>query len=101
MDQIEQYQPPPNFAKVTDSRFEDYRDQFGEESWELDALPPNVLDALVTAEVESHIDETRWVADMRRLESERLALTAAADNWADVLFALTEQGHLTNGDSDE
>jgi hypothetical protein len=99
MDQVEQYQPPPNPAKVTDSRYADYQEAFGEECWELDALDPAVLDALVTAEVESHIDMAAWAASAARLASEREALTAAAENWADVLFALREQGHL--GDPDE
>ena len=47
MDQIDQYQPPPNPAKVTDSRAEGYIAEFGTESWELDALEPTVLAALI------------------------------------------------------
>src|SRR6185437_6838425 len=34
IDQIQQYNPPPNPAKATDSRFRDYADKFGYESWE-------------------------------------------------------------------
>ncbi len=33
MDQVEELQPPPNPAKVTDSRFKDYQDKFGDECW--------------------------------------------------------------------
>lgn len=36
--QIHQYKPPPNPAKITDSRFNNYATEYGEESWELDAL---------------------------------------------------------------
>ncbi len=43
MDQIQQYNPPPNPAKSTDSRFQGYMDIHGDESWELDALEPQVL----------------------------------------------------------
>lgn len=43
MEQVRKYDPPPNPAKVTDSRFAAYCDQFGDESWELDALSPKVV----------------------------------------------------------
>jgi hypothetical protein len=38
MDQIDQYKPPPNFAKESDSRAPEYVSKFGNYSWELDAL---------------------------------------------------------------
>lgn len=60
MDQIEQYEPPPNPAKESDSRFEGYRDQYGDESWELDALEPSVLATLVRDEVTTLIDADAW-----------------------------------------
>lgn len=56
MDQIEQYQPPPNPAKVTDSRAEGYMRQYGDESWELDALEPDVIVELIEQHIESEID---------------------------------------------
>ena len=34
MDQVEKYSPPPNPAKISDSRFNDYANKFGDESWE-------------------------------------------------------------------
>lgn len=34
---IEEYDPPPNPAKLTDSRVGGYLDAYGDESWELDA----------------------------------------------------------------
>jgi len=40
MDQVELYGPPPNPAKLTDSRCEAYMEEHGNESWELDALEP-------------------------------------------------------------
>ncbi|GAI07386.1 unnamed protein product, partial [marine sediment metagenome] len=43
MEQIEQYSPPPNPAKTTDSRYANYRDEYGEDSWELDALDPRII----------------------------------------------------------
>jgi len=51
MDQIDEYGPPPNPAKVTDSRFEQYLLMYGAESWELDALEPSVINELIETEV--------------------------------------------------
>ena len=47
MDQVEEYSPPPNPAKITDSRFQDYAANYGTESWELDALEPSVINTLI------------------------------------------------------
>ena len=41
--QIERYHLPPNPAKVTDSRAAAYIEEYGNESWEVDALPPDVM----------------------------------------------------------
>lgn len=57
MDQIEQYAPPPNFAKDTDSRFESYEAEYGNESWELDALEPRVLIDLIQTEIRRNMDD--------------------------------------------
>ncbi len=57
MDQIDEYGPPPNPAKMTDSRFAQYVDVYGAESWELDALEPQVLADLVENAVNEYIDE--------------------------------------------
>jgi hypothetical protein len=57
MDQIDQYNPPPNPAKLTDTRAEKYIQEFGETSWELDALEPRTLDELVSHTIEKYIDK--------------------------------------------
>lgn len=69
MDQVEERQPPPNPAKTTDSRFQQYMEEFGTESWELDALPPEYLVELVETEIRARIDEAQWEADERRVEA--------------------------------
>ena len=62
MDQIEEIKPPPNPAKKTDSRFTNYRDEYGtNSSWELDALPPTYLENLARDQIELFIDDDRWV----------------------------------------
>jgi hypothetical protein len=60
MDQVQQYNPPPNPAKITDSRATDYIAKHGSTSWELDALQPQVLDRLISDEIETLIDPTTW-----------------------------------------
>jgi hypothetical protein len=79
MDQIDDQQPPPNPAKTTDSRFQSYMEQFGEESWELDALSPSYLTELVTKHVRDQIDFELWDerADEIKRIRERLMDTAA------------------------
>ena len=46
-DQIQEYQPPPNPTKLTDSRAGQYIANYGYDSWELDALEPAVLETLI------------------------------------------------------
>ncbi len=60
MDQVEEYNPPPNYAKVTDSRYESYAAEYGNESWELDALEPQVIDTLIRDNVAKHRDDDLW-----------------------------------------
>ena len=47
MNQVKQYNPPPNPAKQTDTRASAYIAKYGLSSWEVDALPPDVLHQLV------------------------------------------------------
>ena len=55
-DQVIEYDPPPNPAKFSDPRAKWYMDKWGKESWEVDALPPNVLDDLLRECIENEID---------------------------------------------
>jgi hypothetical protein len=83
MDQIEQYDPPPNPAKITDSRAEGYIAEHGESSWELDALEPRVLVALVRDNVEALIDRAEWRRSERAQERGRARLHTAAERLAE------------------
>jgi len=60
MDQVEEFEPPPNPAKMTDSRFEDYRLNFGDLSWELDALEPSMMESLIQNHINIFRDDTLW-----------------------------------------
>jgi len=60
MDQVEQYNPPPNPAKITDSRASAYIAEYGDESWELDALEPTVIADLIRDAVGVVMDQDAW-----------------------------------------
>lgn len=60
MDQIRAYSPPPNPTKTTDARAAGYIRRFGHESWELDALEPPVLIALVEYAIRDLRDDEAW-----------------------------------------
>jgi hypothetical protein len=58
--QVQDWKPPENPAKQTDSRFKRYVRQFGTSSWELDAVEPKRLARLIQEEVEQRIDHGVW-----------------------------------------
>ncbi|WP_433541998.1 hypothetical protein ACQP10_38245 (plasmid) [Streptosporangium sandarakinum] len=84
MDQIEQYNPPPNPAKITDSRARGYIREHGHSSWELDALDPTTLDGLIQAEIDGWRDDDQWRRDTTAMEQERRLLTTVSERWGDV-----------------
>lgn len=81
MPQIEQYNPPPNPAKLTDSRCGNYMANYGSQSWELDALEPRTLDRLIRDEVENLTDEDARELLLEQQEKERTQLQKIADEW--------------------
>lgn len=87
MNQVEQYNPPPNPAKEKDSRYADYVAKYGDESWELDALEPEVMVALVENYVRRYIDVPKWKAALRREEKGRAELKLVGDNYLVALAA--------------
>lgn len=90
MDQVRRYNPPPNPAKLTDSRVGEYIRRYGSQSWELDALDPPTLRALITSEVEAELDDERWQAARAASEGHRAELVAAARAWSAVGPAVLE-----------
>lgn len=82
MEQVEQYSPPPNFVKDTDSRTKWYVDTFGtEDCWELDALSPKVVDALIRSHVDPLIDKAAWDATIEREDEDKRVLTEIISDW--------------------
>lgn len=59
-DQVQEYNPPPNPAKATDSRFLGYQSEYGNECWELDALDPQVIVDLVRGAIAEIMEHNAW-----------------------------------------
>lgn len=76
-DQIKKYKPPPNPAKITDSRAKEYIKRHGHSSWELDALEPKVIAELIENSAKEYIDMEEWGERERLLEKHSLLLTKA------------------------
>jgi hypothetical protein len=74
LDQVHQYNLPPNFAKETDTRYAGYEKKYGPLSWELDALLPSVLIGLVKETVNEFTDYDKMRLEYKRQEEERQEL---------------------------
>jgi hypothetical protein len=92
MDQVETYEPPPNPAKVTDSRYAGYMREFGEESWELDALEPAVLADLIRTEIEGLVDPAPWRKAAALQAKSRRLLSAVSRDWSEVAKFVEQKG---------
>lgn len=78
MAQVEQYDPPPNPAKMSDSRANGYVEKHGNSSWEVDALPPDVLAALIREAIEQRLDRLTMDAIVNKENKDKKALETAA-----------------------
>lgn len=84
MDQIRQYNPPPNPVKPTDVRTSGYAAKFGESCWELDALEPKTLINLIHSETQGLIDFVAWNAMFERERKDRSILLDISNFYPDV-----------------
>jgi hypothetical protein len=80
MEQVEEYDPPPNPAKMTDPRAEKYVEEHGATSWEVDALGPDVLDQLIRDSFEEVIDQDKMDAIMEEEEADKKLLRKAVES---------------------
>jgi len=84
MDQIEQYDPPPNPAKLSDSRARDYIARYGRSSWELDALEPAVMRELIQDHIIDLVDVGKYEDVDEQVAEDQKALRRVADDWEDL-----------------
>lgn len=85
MEQIDAYNPPPNPAKITDSRCAAYIKKYGYESWELDALEPKMLDMLIKEEIKKYLDMTKFRKIQQEVEDDIESMYMVAENWEEVV----------------
>lgn len=81
MDQIEALSPPPNPTKLSDSRARAYIAKYGSDSWELDALEPRAIVALVSDVLDRIVDRGKWEKTEERIQEHRDTLEKIADNY--------------------
>jgi hypothetical protein len=86
MNQVREYELPPNYVKVNpdteefkDTRAKNYVEKYGLISWELDALKPEVLDALITDAIKSNLDLKLYREAETRQEQERETIYSLAE----------------------
>lgn len=78
--QVQQYNPPPNPAKVSDSRAVNYIAQYGAQSWEVDALNPAVLNTLVESAIMNYLDIDKYNAWIEKEDGDKETLREAAED---------------------
>lgn len=88
MDQIKEYNPPPNPAKKVDPRFKDYQEKYGDESWELDALEPKVIAELIKTGVNQLVDKDKWRDNELRVIEDRELLKKVGKKWDKIVEVL-------------
>jgi hypothetical protein len=81
MDQIKEYSPPPNPAKITDPRAKWYINKFGKASWELDAIDAIELRKMAEEAVLQYIDVDKYNDWIAREKLEISALRKFGENY--------------------
>ena len=84
MEQIEEFSPPPNPAKLTDSRCGSYIRKYGDESWELDALEPRVITELIHHHVTVYLDEYKYAKVKEQVEKEKRVMQDISNDWEEL-----------------
>lgn len=74
MKQVKEYDPPPNPTKITDPRAAWFIEQYGDSCWEVDALPPPTLEALIRDAFNGIIDreEMNAIETQEDVDKERI-----------------------------
>ena len=94
-DQVQRYGLPPNPTKRADPRSERYTPEYGNECWELDAIEPVELQAMVSEAIRSHIDSNIWNQTLEEIQQEREELRTM---FSSIKNLLIEQGYYVPPD---
>ena len=101
MDQVTELNPPPSPAKVTDPRGRGYVEEFGDDSWELDAIEPAALDTLIENAILEHLDMELRQERIELEERKQREIQAISDNYDDMLAYAVAQGWWDGDDSED
>ena len=80
-DQIQEFNPPPNPAKLTDTRAKDYVDRYGYKSWELDALEPSYIEQIIQEKIDDMRNDRIWQEDIEEENEAKEKLLLLAEEW--------------------
>lgn len=83
-EQVQEYDLVPDPAKESDSRFAAYAEQYGDESYELDALRPQIIDQLIRDAILSVLDEDDFNAKIEQEDENNKLIADVAANTIDV-----------------
>lgn len=81
--QVKRFNCPENPAKLTDPRAADYIQEYGNKSWELDALPPKELIKIIEKEVRKNIDTDLFDSMVEKENSQKNILENFAEGLED------------------
>lgn len=92
INQVRQYKLPKNPAKFRDSRYHGYVREFGQNCWELDALKPQVIAALIRKQVESLItNRSAWDKTAKDEVKGRSQLSKIAERFPEACKAASKR----------
>jgi len=82
MNQVEEFNPPPNPAKMEDTRAKGYIKKYGTKSWELDALPPMEFYNLISNTLDQYTDKAimnKIIAEEAQMKEKIKAMVSKLD----------------------
>ena len=96
--QVKHFGLEPMPTKISDSRWRQYSLQYGNQCWELDALPPNELQNMIRDAIKEHLDVSRWNRTFKEIENERRSLQKKFKS-REVSSLINKLGFLLNVNS--
>jgi hypothetical protein len=80
MQQIKEYKPPHNPAKITDPRAKGYIRKYGAVSWEVDALRPEIMLSIVNKAINEYMDLKQFNYVIERENEEKDTIVKMIDS---------------------
>jgi hypothetical protein len=96
--QVRQFGLEPMPTKISDSRWREYSSQYGNQCWELDAIPPDELQNIIRNAITAHIDTSKWNRTFEEIQKEKQNLQTRF-NSKEVTLLINKLAVLLNGNS--